>query len=672
MNISLYIGSEKADFDEVFNVMFSIGDIRNLGFGSANKTYTLNLPLTKTNKRLLSFINQIDVKTETSAIGRLYLGDLLVISGTIKVLSGNDYYTKIVIDSDSWIDQLASKKLSELDFSASNHDLTHANVENSWSASYPVYRYPMISYGGLMSGEKDTAARWLPCDFVPMISIASIITKILAPHTISSTWLASTYIKDLFILGNEKIASNDFIQNKQFEVLVANDTDNQDSTSIPNGSSGNSIINYAKVLMTVETSDEGSDWSNDTYTVPEDGTYKFSVSLKLGNNAPATPDFTITNEEVTIQIVSVRGASTTVLAQVSAASYVATELIENITYAVATDQYHLEAGDEVSVLLYLECSVSNGGASPIDLIIGVKNTSIGFENVWNNTNRYPGINKSIVLSNYLPDMTQVDFLAAIRDLCNLRFFKDRSRNAIYSEPWDQFITDAAIDITDYIDFESIDREYISQHYNKKINFKWTNDTGDKMYEEYLKINADGPGNKELTLTSIYTNPETLQKAHPFTGILTGPHEVIGAWALQIPKIWEAVPEYPYNDYKRKVGFNTRLVHWDGLTAGLTWYYETETKNTYPKISAVTWDYLYTNYLMKFYHYIDKGKLLTVKMKVLPTFLTQFFTVINIGFPSLEGFRPTYKITIKGADHFFILQKVTSDGITAELELILKK
>jgi len=670
MNISLYIGTEQADFNEVFNVMFSIGDIRNLGFGNANKTYTLNLPLTKTNKRLLSFINQVDVKTETSAIGRLYLGELLIIAGTVKVISGDDYYTKVVIDSDSWIDLLEGKKLSELDFSASNHDLTHANVENSWSASYPVYRYPMISYGGLISGEKDTSARWLPCDFVPMISIASIISKILAPNTITSTWLASNYIKDLFILGAEKIASTDFILNKQLEVLVANDSDNQDSTSIPASSSGNSIINYAKVLMSVETSDEGSDWSNDTYTVPENGTYKFSVSLKLANNAPGVADFTITNESVTIQIVSIRGASTTVLAQVSSASYVATELIENITYAVATDQYHLEAGDEVSVLLYLECSVTNNNASdPLNLIIGVKNTSLGFENVWNNTNRYPGINKSIVLSNYLPDITQLDFLAAIRDLVNLRFFKDRSRNIIHTEPWDQFLSSTIIDLTDYIDFESIDTEYISQSYNKKINFKWTNDTGDKMYEEYLKLNTDGPGNKELTLTSIYTNPETLQKAHPFTGILTGPHEVIGAWTLQIPKIWEAVPEYPYNYYKRKVGFNTRLVHWDGLTAGLTWYYETETKNTYPKISAVTWDYLYTNYLMKFYHYIDKGKLLTVKMKVKPTFLTQFFTVINTA--TSEGFRPTYKITIAGSDNYFFLQKVTSDGITAELELIPK-
>lgn len=697
MPTKLYIGSEQADFNEAFNVVFSIGDIRNLGFGNLNRSYTLNLPLTKTNKRLLKYISQPDVKSEPSSKGWLYIGELLVICGTIKVLNTYEYSAKIIIESDDWIDALKDKKLSALDLSTSTHDLTHANVENSWTASYPVYRYPMINFGGLMSGESGASAKWQPCDFIPMISIASLVNKILEPHTVTSAWVATTYIKDLFILGREKIANTDFIQNKALEVAVAADTDNQDVTSIPASTSGNSLINYVKVILSVETTDEGSDWGNDTYTVPEDGTYKFSVALKLANDAPTIPDFTITNEEVTIRIVSVRGASTTVLAETSAAAYTGTELIENITYSLATDHYHLEAGDEVSVLLYLSCTVTNGGAGPLDLTIGVKASGSTFENVWSNANRYPGINKSIVLSDYLPDMTQLDFLAAVRDLANVRFFKDRGRNNIYAEPWDQFLNVMASDITELVDHSSIDTELLAQSYNEKINFKWTDDTSDKMFEEYLKLNTAGPGNKELTLTSLMTKPGTLDIQHPFSTILTGAFELLTAYTVQIPKIWEEVPEFPFLTYNRKVGFNTRLVHWDGMTAGLTWYYQTETKTTYPKISAVSWDTLYTSYLMKFYHYIDKGKLFTVKMDItkgvlepideslgvpvgtpagraqimtMPSFITQFFTVVNTA--ANEGFRPTYKITINGIDNYFFLQRITTDGEVAELELILKQ
>ena len=95
-NTKLYIGSELADFNEAFNVMFSIGDIRNVGFGNNNKTYTLNLPLTKTNKRLLSYISQPDVRSEVDKTGRLYLGELLAIQGKITIQNHNDYSALVI------------------------------------------------------------------------------------------------------------------------------------------------------------------------------------------------------------------------------------------------------------------------------------------------------------------------------------------------------------------------------------------------------------------------------------------------------------------------------------------------------------------------------------------------------------------------------------------------
>ena len=145
---------------------------------------------------------------------------------------------------------------------------------------------------------------------------------------------------------------------------------------------------------------------------------------------------------------------------------------------------------------------------------------------------------------------------------------------------------------------------------------------------------------------------------------------ISCYTLKTPCILNTLPVYPFTTYDRKTAFNTRIVNWKGMTAGLTWYYETETKNTYPKIAGLSWSDIYATYWQKFYHYIDKGKLFTLKMKLKPGMLSQFFAVINTA--TSEGFRPTYQIEIDGIKNYFFLQKITSDGEVAECELILKQ
>lgn len=133
MNIKFYIGSELLDFNEEFNVMFSIGDINNLSFGNANKSYTLNIPLTKTNRKILKFITDPSVKTEIASIGRLYIGELLVMAGTVYFMGYNGNSAQVILKSDDWIDALKDKKMTSLDLSAYDHLFTSQNVVDSWS-----------------------------------------------------------------------------------------------------------------------------------------------------------------------------------------------------------------------------------------------------------------------------------------------------------------------------------------------------------------------------------------------------------------------------------------------------------------------------------------------------------------------------------------------------------
>lgn len=656
MNTKLYIGSEQADFSEAFNVQFSIGDIRNLSFGNANKSFTLDIPHSRKNLRLLKHIQQPDVTSEPNVKGWLFDGEQLIIFGNIKITGYGDHSTKVIIDADEWIDSKKDVKLSALDFSASDHALSVVNVENSWSASYPVYRYPMIDFGALQSGETGSTAKWWPTDFIPMISVKSIIEKIIAPYTISSTWLSSTFIKDLFILGREVIADEVFLKNKKLTASIVGVADNDQTDTLGAGvpfTAGESWI----PIMTAST-DEGSDFVSNQYTIPETGTYRFSLTLTAKSNEALLSGLTITNRLFQISIVN--GA--TVLATTSITTSFAGQ-----TLTITTPPVHCVASDVVNAYVSILTEGSSAHGSDQDLIYGLSAGT--FENYWGALNRYPGVGKTIELESYLPDMTQLDFLAAIRDIFNTRFFTDKRRQVVYPEPWDQLLSSTVIDLNDYVDHEDHPAELISPSYNKNIVFRWRNDESDAAYKDYLKYNTDGPGKKELTLSSIYAKNDIGYIDHPFSSIVTGYNFTIGNLTLLMPRIFNEMPILPFNMFDRKTGFNTRIVEWKGLTAGLTWNYDGTTKNTYPKIQGLDWASLYTTYWMKFFHYVDKGKLYTIRMKVKPGMLSQFLTIVSSA--QNEGFRPVYLVTIKGIQNYFFLQKITSDGNIAELELILK-
>ena len=655
LSTKFFIGNEQADFNDVFNVVYSIGDIRNQAFGSSNKTYTLNLPPTRTNRRLVKFINQIDVKSEPSAKGWLFVGELLIMSGDIKVMSSDDYQIKIIINSDEWIDDRKKLKLADLDLSAHDHVLSAANVVTSWSASYPAYRYPMINFGGLQSAESGALAAWYATDFVPIVSIATLINKILEPYTISSDWLTSGYVKDLFITIDEVLADSDFITDRDLVASPALVSDNEHTTPVPDG-----VFNVGTswIVVMAATTDEGADFSSNKYTVPETGTYKFTFTCKAKSNHGSLYDLSVTTELFEISIV--KGAET--VATDSVAS------IDGETLTITAQYFHATAGDVITAYMSINIKGTSTHGSAQDWVYGVHGDGATLENVWGQANRYTGLGKTMSLEELLPDMTQIDFIAAIRDIYNLRFFTDKLRQNIYSEPWDDFVSSTVIDLTDYIDCDNLPTELVSTNYFETIVRKWKDDSSDAAYKDYLKYNTYGPGRKDISIESLFAKKGIGTVEHPFSSIITGENRSC-AIAVPTPRIFSDMPADPFNMFDRKTGFNTRIVEWKGLTAGFEWNFDGDTKTTYPKIQGLDFDDIYKDYWVKHYHYIDKGKLLLLKIKLKPGMLAQFLTVVNTA--TSEGFRATYKITKDGIENYCILQSITSDGTEAELELILK-
>lgn len=659
LSTKLYIGSDQADFNEVFNVMFSIGDISDISYGSNNKSYTLNLPLTKTNKKLLKYANNAGIKTEITSTGRLYLNEILILKGKVIVLSYSDLFAKIIITASDWIMELGKRKMTALDLSASDHSLTKANIEASWTASYPVYRYPLINFGALASKETGTTAKWMPSDFIPMIRVLDLVSKILSPYAISSAWDDISAVKDYYILGRETIAVSTFIEGKDLDVYGDAAADNQDTETIAPAASGTaSVSRNVKLYQT--TINEGGHWFNDVYTVPETGTYRF-VATMITSTTKGYFGFTETGGSFALAMLQTGSASRTL------ASATASRIVDATTYVLDSGFVHLVAGDEIVVNLSCSSTCTNNTSIDADLVVGLSPTST-LELIWNKANLYSGINKNISLEEYLPDMTQLEFLSEIRDLFNLRFWMDKSRNTVYVDPWDLLLSSTVVDLSDRVDYENIDVSMISQNYMKDILFRWQSDSSDKAYEEYFKAHTD-INEKQITLTSEYVKEGIDIRESKFSTIIKGYHKAINNWSIELPEILAEISGSLPDVFDRLVNFNTRIVEWKGMTSGLTWYFETSTKTTYPKIEGIDFDTLYTTYWMKFFHYVDKGKLFTVRIKVSPTWVSQFLTVINTS--SGEGFRPTYKIAIDGNDTYFFLQKITTDGDIAELELILK-
>jgi hypothetical protein len=645
-----------ADFNEPFNIVFSIGDIRDISFGSCDKSYALDIPLTKLNKNLLKFITQSDVKSEPSEPVSIYVDGQLIMKGKLIVLSYDEYSVKVIISADDWMDALAAQ-MSTLDLTSFNHTLNNANVIASWTAAYPMFRYPMIDFGVRMSAEGGALTGWFPNDFIPMLSIAQIIRKLL-PYTIVSDWLDSSYIKDLFILGRETIAEDSFIQNRGLAVNVDNVNDNDATHSV---ATYYDVSLSKNLLFYFETKDEAAAWANDTYYIPVAGTYRFIATIVLRNSAHGNANLTINDEAV---ILNIRVGGVSIASQITAA-YSGTELIENITYTLDTSYYSFAAGDEVTVAISMHCAATLVSGGSQSLSIGTKVTST-LALIWGNANKYPGIGSTINLSNYLPDMTEIDFLAAIRDIFNLRFWMDKRQNMLHIEPWDSFISDKVVDLSEFVDYASLPAELISPNYCKTIQMKWTDDMDDQAFVEYMKENTVSQGLVNINLTSLFTIQDIDMREHPFASIIEAYGSVAGD--TKVPRIWNSVPQIPYTTYDRMVNFVTRLVHWDGLTNGFTWYLDGVAQTAYPKISGVQWLDLYKNYWQKFFHWVDKGKLYTITIKVNPSFLSQFLTEINDS--KSEGFRPKYKISINGVENYFALQTITTDGMTAELQLIL--
>lgn len=676
----LTIGTEYADFNGTVNIMKSVNDFRDLDIGTNEKTYPISLDLTATNRRLLKFVNYVNSIEQVTDSARLFIRGMDTIKGKLRILKVYKNSADVSIDANIWSDLIDGLSIRDLDWSGDTHTFNATNVKDSWTASQgALYRYPLINFAQLHSDEHGQDAKVIANDFVPMWNVYEIITRIFTAAGYHSWSLFNNnYLKDYYILSEPRPVDNQFISQKGLKVYPTSSDDNLDSDSnVQIGES--STLSLAKVVdFNSKQTDEGIDWSitEDHYTVPETGTYHFSVALKIWCDHNQDPGWNISgNQTLNIQI----RKNGSPLTQVS---------WSNPTLFSTSDEFyvnggwqHFEQGDEVEVYINAYSMALNYTSEvqnpTLEISGGVGNS--WFRLTWDNRCLWPGIGYTYDPSFSLPDIDCVDFLKWIKQMFNLRFFFDHTWKYVTFEPaevgWIKNINKNWSDKVDY--GEEVEQEIIASNYKRHQKFFYKEDSNDASYEKY--VNQYGvPFQKIHDLTSEYAMPGTDEYENGFSPTIMGSMGQIGSHYADIPRIWDSgnkVESWEFPNY-RPESWAPRIFKWFGMTA-LTdgrwgWYTDMndttpDTYTTFPKVACPDWSDLFDSYWKKTLKIIDNNRIITAVLKLRPHEIRPFQT--QVGGWSTEGFRIKYRIKINGVEMIFLITKIITDGERCKVEMI---
>lgn len=678
----LYIGTDLLDFKDEVNIKLQCYDMRSSQIGNSNKSYTLNIPLTRGNKNILEHAHLINSRKQITERARLVLGGIELIRGLPRVLGINNKSIKIIIDSDDWVADISGVSLRDLSWTAPDtHTFNGTNVEASWGAANGfLYRYPLINFAELYTQEFGANAGIIPNDFVTMWNISQIVTKIFEDDGYVITgFFDDSAIKEYYILSEEQVADEDFITNKALDVSVTNDSDNEDSITHGPGVPDTVSLIVNPVVMTTEATDEGGDYASNTYTVPVDGTYRFLANVVMFCTHNNNGNFSIITQSINYNILK-NGSS------VAAINPSSTTLFDaGNGFNLDSGWIYAEAGDTITMSISASSRATNIGPLATVFLRMVSGSST-FENTWDKRNLYKGVGQTINPATELPDIDGLDFLIALKELFNLRFWLDQYNKTIYIESDPEFVGSTVVDWSDKVDFsKKIGQEIIAASYKKKQVWQYAPDTGDKAYTNHVANNGI-PFTKEVTLTNASVQPGTDTRENSiFSPTVTGKMPQIADRTGQLPRIFSGddfvsdVKPYPAHRAKK---WNPRILIWVSPSASLTtgswrWYESMQdfedgvfdAKSTFPK--AITPDYsdLYDNHWSRSFHFIDGSRALTATLVLNPSDLMAFITVV--GTAANEGFRATYKLNVEDVDMYFYITRIISDGMLGKLTAIQK-
>ncbi len=661
----LIINDEDIEIAEVdFPIDLAISDINEINLKKPFKTGMLHIPATKNNLKNLG--NLVDINSSTSIdnlIAKLTIRNAFRLKGkvkqydTIRTSKGVFLPIQLIGGIGDLVKDLELLMMTDLDMSVLDHSYTEAIINVSETAGLG-YLYPLINYGEFLNEDEVVVE-----DRLPAFRLIDLIEKIIegVGYKIESTLLDSAAFGKWYMTfpKSPDIYTDEFKEENLYQAGVS-DSDNYSHSITPgagktlllfnSNTDDNRIVKFNNV--TGDNFNNGSNYSITTYkfTAASVGSYRFqsSISLTLNWNAVI--------EDVNITVLKI-------------------ELLKNGSSIKSDDQPFITWVDETFIDRTL--TVNSGyqtfqAADYFEIritVTGTANNTSGTNRtvnllVHNNSDTYfkdlillrPAKNYSWVMSDWLPDMTQKEFLKQALQLFNVMIAPNNEERVLYIEDYDSFFSNDKNDLSDYVDKGS-NISFKKKEIPSFIRLMFNIDANDSMITNYARVAtlSEGNGKTEDHINEL------------FSLALMGVCREIGFDTNEIPKLWNKSLEYPEVP-EQYMNFKPRLLYYDGQTAvqsGEQWIFEDSAMSNYTKFTSYDAEHFMDTYWKGLLNKKNNAKLLKLNIYFNDNFISNLINCV-----SGKDFRSTVFIDKNNFHGSYTINKISAyksgKGTTVEL------
>jgi len=472
-----------AGFSQMIN--YSIDDLNNLDSKTTSFTKTIVLPGTSKNNRLLGNIFEFansnytvnganvnyNFNASKSAKARIEVNGMQVLKGTLRLLEiiidGKfiEYEVALFGELGGFFSKLGASKLTDLDFSAYNHQYNVTNIESSWNndSSGTGYYYPLIDYGNTspITDTRFFKKSFYYTAFRPAFFVREYIDKIIrgAGYTWESNFFNTNFFKRLIVPNNQSRLAY-----KKTRIF----------NGVPSGTIGGGGVPIINQLEPNFTSTDNKTW---TYTNAT--TFSGTVSLQMVGTWRISNQSILGNKVVRFSLYkngSFLSGDTTffggAISQIGGLGNATTFVPFSFTTSYSLSS--LATNDTFSIVME---SVSGVDAISVN-ITGVSITLDGSP-----TFTPANYNDNLIVSDSLPKgILQKDFFASILKMFNLMVTEDK-------------FTEKKLVIEPYVDFYNLTRSSYNDWSNKVdrsqvIKIKPMSEINARFYDIKFKQDAD--------------------------------------------------------------------------------------------------------------------------------------------------------------------------------------
>jgi hypothetical protein len=530
----IFIEDNELDINAGFSQMinYSIDDLNNLDSKTTSFTKTIVLPGTSKNNRLLGNIFEFansnytvnganvnyNFNASKSAKARIEVNGLQVIKGTLRLLEiiidGEfvEYEVALFGELGGFFSKLGASKLTDLDFSAYNHQYNVTNIESSWNnaGNGSGYYYPLIDYGNTSPTNDANFFKksFYYTAFRPAFFVREYINKIItsAGYTWESNFFNTNFFKRLIVPNNQSRLAY-----KKTRIF----------NGVPSGTIGGGGVPIINQLESNFTTADNKTW---TYTGAQ--TFSGSVNLKLAGTWRISNQAILGNKVVRFNLykngVFLCNDNTifgTPPSQIGGLGNATTNVpfSFSVNYAPFNSFFTLATNDTFSVTMD---SISGTDAISVN-ITGISMTLDGSP-----TLTPANYNDNLIVSDSLPKgILQKDFFASILKMFNLMVTEDRfTEKKLVIEPYVDFYDLSRASYNDWSD--KVDRSQVikikpmSEINARYYDIKFKQDA-DNFNEQYRKKFVVGYGDyrfdNQLEFAKDTSTTEVIFSASPLVG-----------------------------------------------------------------------------------------------------------------------------------------------------------